>query len=356
MKKKRITWIELLRIVACIGVIGIHAASQHFRDIPLDSSAWRASNFYHGINRFAVSVFIMISGTLYLDSKRKWSLKKLWTKNIFQLVVLYLFWQIFYAVYRVGMSGKPAIGSAAFFKKILTSCSSSYFHLWYLPMLVGILTVTPLLWEIVNCENGKKWEEYLILLFLFIRIVPYTINCFAFPQKEYVMKVINTLRPGLIINYTGYFVLGHYLSHYKVFRKLEYLIYVLGVGLIGAAILIGQYMSPKAGEAIQDYYGNFSMAVFFWGSAIFLFFKNHVSKIQWTEKQEAVICRLGSYTLGIYLIHVLFRDILHRAGVDSLMIGNTVIAVPLVMVCIFVPSCIAVILIKKIPVLGKWIV
>lgn len=88
MKKKRITWIELLRIVACIGVIGIHAASQHFRDIPLDSSAWRASNFYHGINRFAVSVFIMISGTLYLDSKRKWSLKKLWTKNIFQLVVL----------------------------------------------------------------------------------------------------------------------------------------------------------------------------------------------------------------------------------------------------------------------------
>ena len=208
----------------------------------------------------------------------------------------------------------------------------------------------------MNCENGKKWEEYLILLFLFIRIVPYTINCFAFPQKEYVMKVINTLRPGLIINYAGYFVLGHYLSHYKVFRKLEYLIYVLGVGLIGAAILIGQYMSPKAGEAIQDYYGNFSMAVFFWGSAIFLFFKNHVSKIQWTEKQEAVICRLGSYTLGIYLIHVLFRDILHRAGVDSLMIGNTVIAVPLVMVCIFVPSCIAVILIKKIPVLGKWIV
>ena len=67
MNKKRITWIELLRIAACIGVIGIHAGSQHFRDTPLDSSIWRISNFYHGINRFAVASFIMISGTLYQE-------------------------------------------------------------------------------------------------------------------------------------------------------------------------------------------------------------------------------------------------------------------------------------------------
>ena len=53
---------------------------------------------------------------------------------------------------------------------------------------------------------------------------------------------------------------------------------------------------------------------FFWGSAVFLFFKNYVSRIQWTEKQEEVICRLGSYTFGIYLIHAFSRDILHRQG------------------------------------------
>lgn len=38
MNKKRVIWIELLRVMACIGVIGIHAGSQHFRDMPLDSS------------------------------------------------------------------------------------------------------------------------------------------------------------------------------------------------------------------------------------------------------------------------------------------------------------------------------
>lgn len=356
MNKKRITWIELLRIAACIGVIGIHAGSQHFRDTPLDSSIWRISNFYHGINRFAVASFIMISGTLYLDGKRNWSLKKLWTRNIFQIAVAYVFWQIFYAVYRIVMAGKPAIGSVSFFKKILIYCSESYFHLWYLPMLAGLLIVTPLLWEIVNCERSKKWEEYLILMFLLIKIIPYTVNCFSFPLKEYVMNVMHTVQPGMVVEYAGYFILGHYLSHYEISRKLERTIYILGISLILAAILLSQYMSPRVGRELQSYYENFTLAGFFWGSAIFLFFKNHVSKIHWSEKQEEIICRLGGYTFGIYLIHAFFRDILHRAGIDSMMIGNTVIAIPIVMVCIFGLSCLAVILIKKIPVLGKWIV
>lgn len=66
MNKKRITWIELLCIAACIAVIGLHAGSQHFRDIPIDTFTWKVSNFFHGINRFAVAGFIMISGSLYL--------------------------------------------------------------------------------------------------------------------------------------------------------------------------------------------------------------------------------------------------------------------------------------------------
>ncbi len=66
MNKKRITWIELLRIAACIAVIGLHEGAQHFRDIPIDTFTWKVSNFFHGINRFAVAGFIMISGSLYL--------------------------------------------------------------------------------------------------------------------------------------------------------------------------------------------------------------------------------------------------------------------------------------------------
>ncbi len=356
MNKKRVIWIELLRIMACIGVIGIHAGSQHFRDMPLDSSVWAVSNFYHGINRFAVASFIMISGCLYLDQKRTWDLKRLWKRNILPVAVAYIFWQIFYAVYRIITNGTLAKGSKVALVKFMVYISKSYFHLWYLPMLIGLLIITPMLWEIVNSARGKQWEEYMIILFLVFQILPYTVNYFPLPWKEHVMDILQTVQPEMVTGYIGYFILGHYLSHYEISKKLEYLVYVLGVITILAAIGLCYTSSQKAGKPIQSFYENYTFAGFLWGSSFFLFFKNYLSKIKWSERQEKIICYLGSCTFGIYLIHALIRNILHKVGIDSMMIGNTVIAIPIVIALIFMISLIAVMIIKKIPVVGKWIV
>lgn len=356
MNKKRVIWIELLRVMACIGVIGIHAGSQHFRDMPLDSSVWAVSNFYHGINRFAVASFIMISGCLYLDSKRTWNLRRLWKRNILPIAAAYIFWQMFYAVYRIITNGTLAKGSKAALVKFMVYISKSYFHLWYLPMLIGLLIITPMLWEIVNSARGKQWEEYMIVLFLVFQILPYTINYFPLPWKDHIMDILQTVQPEMVTGYIGYFILGHYLSHYEVSKKLEYLVYVLGVILILAAIGLCYISSQKSGKPIQSFYENYTLAGFFWGSSFFLFSKNHVSKIKWNEKQEKRICYLGSCTFGIYLIHALIRDILHRIGIDSMMISNTAIAIPLLITMIFVLSLAAVMIIKKIPRVSKWII
>ena len=356
MNKKRVIWIELLRVMACIGVIGIHAGSQHFRDMPLDSSVWAVSNFYHGINRFAVASFIMISGCLYLDSKRTWNLRRLWKRNILPIAAAYIFWQMFYAVYRIITNGTLAKGSKAALVKFMVYISKSYFHLWYLPMLIGLLIITPMLWEIVNSARGKQWEEYMIVLFLVFQILPYTINYFSLPWKDHIMDILQTVQPEMVTGYIGYFILGHYLSHYEVSKKLEYLVYVLGVILILAAIGLCYISSQKSGKPIQSFYENYTLAGFFWGSSFFLFFKNHASKIKWNEKKEKRICYLGSCTFGIYLIHALIRDILHRIGIDSMMISNTAIAIPLLITMIFVLSLAAVMIIKKIPRVSKWII
>ena len=356
MNKKRVIWIELLRVMACIGVIGIHAGSQHFRDMPLDSSVWAVSNFYHGINRFAVASFIMISGCLYLDSKRTWNLRRLWKRNILPIAAAYIFWQMFYAVYRIITNGTLAKGSKAALVKFMVYISKSYFHLWYLPMLIGLLIITPMLWEIVNSARGKQWEEYMIVLFLVFQILPYTINYFPLPWKDHIMDILQTVQPEMVTGYIGYFILGHYLSHYEVSKKLEYLVYVLGVILILAAIGLCYISSQKSGKPIQSFYENYTLAGCFWGSSFFLFFKNHVSKIKWNEKQEKRICYLGSCTFGIYLIHALIRDILHRIGIDSMMISNTAIAIPVLITMIFVLSLAAVMIIKKIPRVSKWII
>lgn len=90
-------------------------------------------------------------------------------------------------------------------------------------------------------------------------------------------------------------------------------------------------------------------------AGIFLFFKNHISKIRWSEKQEKFICSLGSCTFGIYLIHACVRDVLHRNGIDSMMMSNTIIAILVVMFLIFAISWGSVVLLRRIPFVKKWI-
>ena len=86
---------------------------------------------------------------------------------------------------------------------------------------------------------------------------------------QYAMNVMHTAQPGMVVDNAGHFILGHYLSHYEISRKLERTIYILGISLILAAILLSQYMSPRVGRELQSYYENFTLAGFFWGSAIF---------------------------------------------------------------------------------------
>ena len=80
-----------------------------------------------------------------------------------------------------------------------------------------------------------------------------------------------------------------------------------------------------------------------------------MSKIKWSQKLEKAVCSLGGCTFGIYLVHAFVRDILYRNGIDSMMIKNTVLAVPVVMLLIFFISWGIVYIVRKIPFIRKWI-
>lgn len=356
MKKKRIIWIELMRIAACLSVVLIHTASQHFRDIPIDTFTWKVSNFYHGFLRFTVPSFIMISGCLYLNKNRTWQLKKLWLRNILPVAAAYVFWQIFYSAYRIIMSGGLERGGVWVMKKMLVNISSAYFHLWYLPMLIGLMIITPLLWEFVNCKRGKQWEEYLLILFMIMKLLPYTITNLPLPWADHLEVLTSTVQPGLVTDLTGYYILGHYLYEYGLPKKLERIVYGLGLALILAAVWLCQWRSIALDRPVQVFYENYTICTFIWTAAVFLFFKNYLGKIEWSEKAGNIICYIGGTTFGVYLVHAFFRDVLHRMGFDSLIIGNTILSVPMVASVILILSFLAVVIIRRIPLLGKWIV
>ncbi len=353
-KKEKIIWIELLRIVACFSVIVLHMGAQHFRDIPVDSFEWMVSNFFHGITRFAVACFVMISGSLYLNENRSWTPGKV-IKTFFSIGVPYVFWQFIYAVYRIIEYTDMELFSVQGIKRICIYMSDDYFHLWYLPMLLGLVLVAPLLWKIVNGDNGKQWSEFLLVLFLLFHIIPNTVNDFSYPYKEYILNIANVVKPEMITGYVGYFVLGHYLNKYEIPKKIEALIYSATILSAGFGVYLCQYFSLQKNKATQSFYENFTIVVLFMSAGIFLFFKNHVSKINFKENTKKIITCFSGSTFGIYLVHILIREILNSKGINSLSF-NILIAIPVISLLIFFISFAIVCVVKKIPVIGKWLV
>ena len=91
--------------------------------------------------------------------------------------------------------------------------------------------------------------------------------------------------------------------------------------------------------------------------SIFVFFKNRKKRknTHLGKKYLQVIGWLSSNTLGVFAIHVLWRDVLAKVGITSLT-GNPVIMVPLLTCIIAFFSYVSVWIIRKIPYLRWYIV
>lgn len=93
-KIDRTIYLDMLRLVACLGVIHIHVSDDEFDNAFL-SYNWYISIVNESIVHWAVPIFIMISGALFLNPNKEISIKIMWRKYIPRLFKLYIFWIFF---------------------------------------------------------------------------------------------------------------------------------------------------------------------------------------------------------------------------------------------------------------------
>ena len=80
---QRIAYFDVLRILATFAVIVLHLSAQHWADTDVHTRAWQAFNLYDSAVRWAVPVFVMISGSLFLSGSQ--SLLHILKKNVLRL-------------------------------------------------------------------------------------------------------------------------------------------------------------------------------------------------------------------------------------------------------------------------------
>lgn len=346
--KNHIAYLEVLRLVACILVVGVHVSAFNLEQVPVESLNFKVMNGLDCLSILGVPLFVMISGALFLAPSYEVTVKKFYTRKIPRIVFLYFFWLLFYNV--VNFLENGTVWNFTNVKKqiVLESLlGKGMYHMWYLPMLAVLYLLTPFLKSFA--ADRKKCLLFCALGFAYSILLPTALK-FEFPYRTIVESLYNQFDCSFFGGYVTYYVLGHVLHEYvpKLSAQKKAALGLGGVIAMGIEIAVCNAWSVKTGIMSTILNTPFSVTAFIGAAAIFLLLRDGVSG----RKQEELSGKLAGLTLGIYLIHPLFLRIYGWLGGTTLF-APAVIAVPLIIVLITLISGAAVYALSKIPVVKK---
>lgn len=344
---ERTVYFDYLRIFAVFAVIIIHLSAQNFYSTDVNGFAWQTFNFFNSAARWSVPVFVMISGALFLG--REIPVRKLYSKYVLRMAVSFLTWSVVYLVCSGEYTDKV---------NLVIELIHGHYHMWFIPMIIGLYICVPVLNVIVANERVMKY--YLALAFIFAFFVPWTTTLvYDFADKLMITGMaalrldIDYMYMNIVLGYAGYFILGYCLSRTDLNRRQRVVIYLLG--LFGFALTIGLNLiaSIRAQKPWENYYGYFNVNVLLESIAVFVWFRyQKFSGIKW----NLFVQRLSKYSFGAYLVHLLIIEQLNvRFGLNTLSFHPALAVICLGILVFFISFLISAIL-NQIPVVKKFMV
>jgi len=367
-KKPRLYWADCLRIYSMFNIILLHCAGSTFEN-KLTETKNRNVIFvctYNCITRFAVPVFIMLSGMFFLNPNKKFSLSRLVKKNILRLLTAFYFWSALNAFFNVMKpKTRPPIFSSEFNKRFLILFFPGEGYLWFILMIIGCYLCIPVLRHI--CNDKKTMKYFLGLWIVWGSIIPTIRDVLNLVDPEVLGKVfsdwVNNWHFNFAIEYIGYFVGGYYVFKFVNIEKLKYRIIVYSLGLLDliTVITVCCYIEIKTASNFSYIRGNLSITNMFYSFVVFLFFKYEIGRIQFSEKSTKIITKLSALTFGMYLAHMFVKNILSYVKFTEDHIGNNIhytpaIGVPILFIVISSICLLISYAISFIPILNNYII
>lgn len=334
--KKRSIEMDMLRFVALLGVILVHAS----RDEIFNPGTWEWSYFtwLSSAVTWQVPIYVMVSGRFFLDEKRNVTISSIWKKSIPRLCIAFVTWDIVYQIFYILSGSYKDLN----IKGIMSQALVGPYHFWFLYMIVCIYAVTPFIR--LFCTDKKLMEYFIMIFVVFQFLTSYGILLPGIGSV--VNEILNCMKFHFPLGFTGYFILGYYLYRYPLKGNLEKILYAVG---IISVIFTATVATITQNEVYTQY---LKPNVILEAVALYTFFVNHVSKIDFSRRTKKVFAKIAECSFGIYLVHALLLDILDVMEINSAMI-NPVIMFPVMIFIGFAASMILVMIIRSIPVIGK---
>lgn len=235
MENKRVYYLDILRILATLGVLFNHiplAALHIFDAQATDVDRFIVNGNVH-VMHFAVPIFVMITGALLLQPERKIDYHKVLTKYVWRMVVIlalvgsfFAWMELFFAEKHFALSQIPR----AMFN---TLGGHSWKHMWYLYMLIGLYLITPLLKAAVNTMGRRELDWLILIGLLFTSVVP--------AIEEYANLEVGIKFP-IVSQYVFLMLLGYRLGGLKLASSKIWIGLAVCLGIVYMSFGYSEYM------------------------------------------------------------------------------------------------------------------
>ena len=360
----RIVWLDVIRCVAMIMVIGVHCIDPFYisptmRAIP-EYTHWAA--IYGSLLRPSVPLFVMMTGLLLLPVKKQ-PLGKFYKKRIYRVLFPFLIWSVLYSMfpwvtgvlglpkeiigdffcYTQGQESQSLIASLKDVAMIPFNFSHKENHMWYIYLLIGLYLYMPFFSAWIENADRKTKRAFLLIwiISLFIPYLKeYVANC-LFERSGYVFGTDTWNEFGLFYyfaGFNGYLLLGHYVKKGNDWSLMKTFILCILMFAVGYYITYTGFSTtasnPNATETEMELFFTFcSPNVLLMTLATFLLLQKVVITNSTVIKVLANMTQCG---FGIYMVHYFV------VGPFFLLIGPSSLPiplqVPLMAICIFLCS------------------
>lgn len=352
MQRKRIAYLDLVRVIAGILVVMVHISAQQIEHLAVNSMAFAITNAFNCLSFSGVALFVMISGALALRPENETDLKTLLLHRTLHFFILYYIWKAFYQIVTMLGNGEPfTLINIKNDVILMLIRQRGYYHLWFLPMIAILFMAVPLMKK--GFEEKTLCRYYLIVFFVTALFVP-TLLHYDFKFKYLISDFFAYNNFYLFHGYLGYFVLGHYLHNWRtqITVKKRILLYAAGGFCFLLACVLGTLDAHAAGQPSQHMNTPFAATTFFTATALFVAGQSVDKKIAASIKTEKIFSSLAGTVFGVYLLHPLAILFWESVGLKT-SLCTPILSIPLLTVCTAALSALTAAVLLKIPVLRK---
>ena len=298
---KRIVWMDITRVLAIIFVVLCHAIESDYYAVrmtgkPVSDLCWAFENISFTFGRLGVPLFLMLSGALMLG--REYDTKTFYKRSLIPLFITTEIWNIinyFYYIYNFSydFDWEVLLYDVLFWRNPYAS------HMWYMPVILGIYLVLPLLAKAFRNTPFSSVFVPMVVGF-FGGSVASCFNAFAAIEGSNLYGIrfmVDTAFYGGI--YGLMFVLGYYIVNADFFKKIPTFAYIItAVVSFGANSMCARYLY------VNQLYDN---DIFGWYHSPFIIISATclfalLSRIK-AQTCPKIITILSSGSFAIYLTH-----------------------------------------------------